>query len=73
MQNDDCAREILDDTAATRENVVEPTENTDCRSPQKKRSKLRARWEKLSPTSRKGISITAIVLLSLLGVYLLFK
>ena len=73
MQNDDCAREILDDTAATRENVVEPTENTDCRSPQKKRSKLRARWEKLSPTSRKGISITAIVLLSLLGVYLLFS
>lgn len=73
MQNDDCAREILDDTAATRENVVEPTENTDRRSPQEKRSKLRARWEKLSPTSRKGISITAIVLLSLLGVYLLFS
>lgn len=73
MQNDDCAREIFDDTAATKENVGEPTGNTGCRSPQKKKSKLRTKWESLPPASRKGISVTAIVLLSLLGVYLLFN
>lgn len=67
MQNDDFAGETL------AENAVNVTENADGQSPQKKKNKLRAKWEKLPPASRKGISITAIVLLTLFGLYLLFN
>lgn len=72
MRNDDIAREGLAETALAQENTEATAGDTDP-SPQKKKSKLRAKWEKLPPASRKGISVAAIVLLTLLGVYLLFN